>query len=106
AGKDGRVATYDVLEAVKSKQVELDKIKKEELPAELQKLDLKGQKEYLEKLDRKRAELRKEAVELDKKRTDYIQDELKKKGKDGKSAFDNQVLEILRKQAKKANIDY
>src|SRR5438270_11150 len=66
----------------------------------------KEQKAYLEKLDKKRAELRQKAVELDKKRTDYIQAELKKKGKDGKSAFDNQVLEILRKQAKKASINY
>jgi Mg-chelatase subunit ChlD len=105
-GKDGRVATYDLLDAVKAKEVELEKLKKEELPPELQKLTLKEQKEYLGKLDKKRDELRKRAVELDKKRTDYIKTELKKKGKDGKSAFDNQVLEILRKQAKKSNIDY
>ncbi len=105
-GKDGRVATYDLLDAVKAKEVELEKLKKDELPDELKKLSLKDQKAYLEKLDKKRAELRKKAVELDKKRTDYIQAELKKKGKDGKSAFDNQVLEILRKQAKKSNINY
>jgi|SRR5262245_58269022 len=105
-GKDGRVATYDLLDAVKAKEVDLAKLKKEELPDELKKLTLKEQKEYLDKLDKKRSDLQKKAVELDKKRTDFIQDELKKKGKDGKSAFDNQVLEVLRKQAKKSKIDY
>jgi Mg-chelatase subunit ChlD len=105
AGKDGRVATYDLLDAIKTRKVELEKLKKEELPPELQKLDLKGQKAYLEKLEKKRTELNKQAVELDKKRSEYIKKELEKKGK-GKDGFDNQVLEMLRKQAKKAHIDY
>ncbi len=105
-GKSGGVATYDLLDAVKAKKVELEKLKKEELPAEMRKMTLKEKKEHLEKLDKKRDGLRKEAVALDKKRTAFIQKELEKKGKDGKSAFDNQVLEMLRKQAKRSNIDY
>jgi Mg-chelatase subunit ChlD len=108
AGKDGKAAAYDLLDAVKSKEVHLEKLKKEELPRELQKLDLKGQKEYLEKLDRKRSELTREARELDQKRGDFIKKKLAdpKNKTGGKNAFDNQVLEILRKQARKANIDY
>ncbi len=90
--------------------MKLDKIKRDELPAEMQKMDPKQQKEYLDKLGKRRGELNKKALELDKKRGEYIKDELakkaKKEGKDGKDSFDNQVLESLRKQAKKHNIDY
>jgi len=70
----------------------------------VKKLDEKGRQEYLDKLDGERKKLSTEAVDLDKKRRDFISEEIKKKG--GKNAFDNQVLEMLRKQAKKSNIDY
>jgi hypothetical protein len=74
------------------------------LPQELRKLDDKGRQEYLDKLDGERKKLNTEAIGLDKKRREFIAEEIKKKG--GKNAFDNEVLEMLRKQAKKANIDY
>jgi Mg-chelatase subunit ChlD len=94
----------DLLDAVKSKKVKLEELKKDDLPPEMQKMDPKEQKEYLEKLDKKRTDLQKEALELDKKRTEYIAKELEKTK--GKSGFDMQVLEILRKQAKKMKIEY
>jgi hypothetical protein len=104
SGKDGKAAAYDLLDAIKNKEVELEKMPKEELPVELQKLDPKGRKEYLDKLAGERKKLTDEALNLDKKRQEHIASEIKKKG--GKNAFDNQVLEMLRKQAKKAKIDY
>jgi hypothetical protein len=110
AAKDGKAAAYDLLDAIKSGKVNLEKVKKDELPEAMQKMDLKQQKEYLDRLDKRRAELNKKAVELDKKRGEYIKEELaknaKKEGRDAKDSFDNQVLESLRKQAKKYDIDY
>ena len=104
------VAAYDLLDAVKSGKVKLDEVKKEELPEQMQKMNAKERKEYLERLEKRRAELNKKALELDKKRGEYIKEELakraKKEGKDAKDSFDNQVLESLRKQAKKYDIDY
>ena len=49
--------------------------------------------------------LNKEAAELDQKRGEYIKKELEKKGK-GKDSFDSNVLELLRKQAKRADVEY
>lgn len=104
------VAAYDLLDAVKSGKVKLDEVKKDELPEQMQKMNAKERKEYLEKLANRRAELNKKALELDKKRGEYIKEELAKRakneGKDAKDSFDNQVLESLRKQAKKYDIDY
>jgi hypothetical protein len=105
AAKDGKAAAYDLLDAVKTNKVKLEEVKKDELPAEMQKMDLKEQKAYLEKLDKRRAELNKKALELDKKRGEYIKEELAKK-KEGKDGFDSQVLETLRKQARKYDIAY
>jgi Mg-chelatase subunit ChlD len=106
ASKDGRAASYDLLDAVKSGKVKLEDLKKEELPAEMQKMSLTEQKEHLAKLEKQREELRKEALELDKKRSDFIQKKLDEDKKGGKDSFDNQVLEVLRNQAKKHHIDY
>jgi Mg-chelatase subunit ChlD len=106
AGKAGRVSTYDLLDAVKAGTVKLESLKEDELPAELKKLKPAERKEYLDKLEKRRAELGKEAVELDKKRAEFIAKKLKEEKKDGKDSFDTQVLETLRKQAKKHHIDY
>lgn len=110
AGKSGRVAAYDLLDAIKARKVKLEDLKKDELPEPLRKMDAKERKAYLDKLDKRRTELNKKALELDKKRAAYIKEELakkaKKEGKDAKDSFDNQVLETLRKQAKKYHIDY
>jgi hypothetical protein len=105
AGKSGRAASYDLLDAIKAKEVKLDDLKEGELPKELQKLTPKERQAYLDKLEKRRGELNKQARELDKKRSDFIQEKLKEK-KAGKDSFDNQVLEILRKQAKKHDIGY
>lgn len=110
AGNSNKVAAYDLLDNLNSGKVKLEDLKKDELPEQMRKMDRKEQKEYLEKLEKRRAELNKKAVDLDKKRGEYVKEELakraKKEGKDAKDSFDNQVLESLRKQAKKYDIDY
>ena len=103
--KGGTVATYDLADAVKDKRVKLEDLKKDELPKVMQKMTLKERKEYLAKVEKERAALRKEALDLDKKRAAYIAAELKKRG-GAKDSFDNQVLDSLRKQAKKHGISY
>jgi Mg-chelatase subunit ChlD len=105
AGKSGSVATYDLLDSIKAGKVKLEKIKKEELPPELQKLTLKEQKAYLDKLSARRAELTKKILDLDKKRAAYIKEKLAK-DKKGKDGFDQQVLTILQQQAKKHHIEF
>jgi hypothetical protein len=108
SGKSEKGATAgDLVDDVSDKKVDLKKVKEEELPDELKKLKTTKEREaYLEKVKAKRAALNKEARELDKKRTEYIQAELKKKKDGGKDSFDSNVLEMLRKQAKKHDIAY
>lgn len=106
AGKAGRVAAFDLLDDIRDGKVKLEQLKKEELPEELRNLTAEEQKAHLEKLQKRRAELAQEALELDKKRAEYIKQELARTKKDGKDAFDSQVIDTLQKQAAKFNIKY
>lgn len=107
AGKSGSTAKgYDLIDAIKNKEIKLEELKETDLPDDLRKLTVEQRKTYLDDLDKKRGQLQKEAVELDKKRQEYIKEELARTKKDGKDSFDNQVIEMLRKQAKRAKIDY
>lgn len=102
-----RGASYDLLENIKNGTVKLAEIKKEHLPPELKDLTLVQQKAFLDKLDKQRGELNLKARELDKKRSAFITqkqaEDLKNRGRD---SFDNQVLQILQRQAVRANIQY
>ncbi len=104
--KNDRAASYDLLDSIKQKKVKLEDLKKEELPEQMKKMTLDEQKKYLKDLEEKREKLRKECLELDKKRSAYITQEQKKQAGKGKAGFDGQVLEILRKQAAKNKIEY
>ena len=96
----------DLIESLREKKVDLGKIKDDELPDEVRKLKTpKEREEYVKKVEGNRTKLQKEALELDKKRGAHIAEEMKKKGK-GKDSFDSNVLEMLRKQAKKYDIGY
>lgn len=104
AGKGAAAPSFDLVEALKRKDVELEKLRKEELPKQLQGKSVEEQKKVIAEIEKKREQLSKEARELDQKRSEFIQAEIKKTGK--QDGFDSQVLEMLRKQAKKAGIDY
>ena len=102
------MAANDLLDDLKEGKKKLDEIKEAELPEELRKLTKDELAATMKKLQAERDALKKTALELDKKRMDFIAKksaEDKAKG-DQKDGFDSQVLEMLRKQADKANIKY
>jgi len=105
--KNSQVNSFDFLDNVKQGKLKLAEVKKEELPEELKKLKTdKERQEHLDKLEKKRVELNKEVLELDKKRNEYVVKKQAELAKKGKGAFDVQVLEVLRNQAKKCDIAY
>src|SRR5262249_31278572 len=67
--KNNQAAAYDLLDNIKQGKVKLEDIKKDDLPDELKKMTPEERKEHLEKLDKRRTELNKEAIDLDKKRS-------------------------------------
>lgn len=107
SGKSGATAAYDLLDSVKKGEVDLNKLSKEELPDELKNLNGEEKQTYLRKVDEKRQVLLQRAQELDKKRGEFI---TKKLAEDTKTrpqdSFDGQVLQILQRQAGRAEIRY
>ena len=99
--------SYDLLVNIKAKKVKLEELKKDELPPELQKLTLKEQKTYLEKIDKERQQLTQKAGELAKKRAAFIAQKQAEQTKNaGRDSFDNQVLQVLQRQAARVQIRY
>jgi len=98
---------YDLLTNIKNGTVKLESLKKEELPPELKNLKPVEQKAYLENLDRRRQVLSEKAIELDKKRNEFV---TKKQAGDVKNSardsFDGQVLNILQRQASRVELRY
>jgi hypothetical protein len=102
----GGINSYDLLSDLKAGKVKLDSLKDEELPEELRKLPKEKRQAYLDDLEKQRAKLREEARDLARKRDDFTKQKLAEEGKKAKEGFDLKVEELLRKQAKRAGIDY
>jgi len=102
--REGGGTSYDLITNIKNGTVKLDKLSMDELPPELRDLTLEQQKEYLEKVDKRRQELSKKALELDQKRNAFVSQKQKKDAKNrALDSFDNQVLNILQRQANRNN---
>jgi Mg-chelatase subunit ChlD len=103
----GAGGAYDLLESVKKGTVKLKELKKDELPPAMQKMTLAEQKTFLDNLDKRRAELNQQAVELGRKRGEFIAKKLAEDGKNrARDSFDGQVLTILQRQAARNGIHY
>src|SRR5262245_271796 len=102
----GLINSYDLLSDIKAGKVKLESLKDEELPEELRKLPKEKRQAYLDDLEKKRDKLREEARDLAKKRDEFTKKKLEEEGKKAKEGFDQKVEELLKKQAKKAGIDY
>lgn len=91
-------SSWDLVDRVKEDEKVLDKIKKDDLPKELQAKSKEELKTYINEKNSERSKLQKEISELAKKRQAYIDEETKKKGDDtgddlGK-AINQSVLEL------------
>jgi hypothetical protein len=102
----GRINSYDLLSDLKAGKCKLEDLKEEELPEDLRKLPKEKRQAYLDEIEKKREKLREEARDLAKKRDEFTRKKLEEEGKKAKEGFDLKVEELLRKQAKKAGIDY
>jgi Mg-chelatase subunit ChlD len=105
--RNNAATAYDLIQNLKDGKVKLADIKADELPEELKGKTLAEQKEIVAKIETRRADLSKQAIELDKKRGEFINKKLAEDEKSrARDSFDNQVLRILQTQAPRANIQY
>jgi von Willebrand factor type A domain-containing protein len=106
--KSGKLYTnsnWDLVDASQEKDFDLDKVKTEELPPEMQKMSPEERKAFVEKQAKRRAEIQAEINKLNVERQSYIAEEMKKQNLSEDKALDKAVKESLKKEAAKKNIE-
>jgi hypothetical protein len=97
----------DLVDAVKEGRVELDAVKKDELPASLRALPAAEREAHVKKKMEERAKLQQQVAQLSRDRDTWLRQEEERLAAAGKGdGFDQQVLEAIRTQAKTAGIAY
>jgi hypothetical protein len=92
---------WDLVDAMKSDKKVLNKVKEEDLPAEMKGMNKKEQIEYVEEKSEERKEIQSKINELNKKRQVFIAE--KKKVDGNELTLDKVMLKAVRKQAEAKN---
>jgi hypothetical protein len=93
----------DLIDDVKSGRVQLDSLKKEELPTELRGLDKAQQKAAIEKQSAERAKIQARLDNLVRQRGEYVRhEEEKRKAEGAAEGFDGEVMNAVKAQAASA----
>ncbi|MBS1563642.1 MAG: VWA domain-containing protein [Bacteroidetes bacterium] len=105
AGKETYYGEKELVEKYKSKAIDLKSIKAEELPDEMKNMTAEQQRQFIEEKSAKRDSLGKALQKLTLQRQEYIDQDLKKRGKGvADSSFSNQIYQSIKKQAEKKKI--
>lgn len=97
----------DLIDALSSKEVDLDEITEDELPEEMQTMSEPERESYLRGKSKERNEIKSKIKELSKSRDAYIAEASRKRIAGGEvGAFDDSLLETIRAQAAKKGIVY
>jgi len=92
-------SSWDLVDAMRDKKVDLGKLKKEELPEKLRALDKDELKKCIEAAAKNRVAIQSEIAALNEKRKDYVETELAKQAADGEKTLDQVMVETTRAQA-------
>jgi hypothetical protein len=101
---DGRMSSYDLIDAIKDDKVRLESLRDEELPDEMKNMSLKDKKKYIEQKQKERDKIMQRIEELSVKRSSYVENKLREAPV--QDSFDEAVASIIEKQALKKGISY
>lgn len=96
----------ELVQDIADGKVELDELREEELPPELQGLMAEERREYVEQKAGERKALQAKINEVAEKRAEFVRAELERLGGGEQDAFDQKVIEALRAQAARVGIRY
>jgi len=97
----------ELLDSLASGKLKIESLKKDQLPAEMQKLGDKDLKAEIEKKQKERTELQTEIQQLSKTRDAYIAQEQKRLAAGDKAdSFDQKVADMIHAEAAKKGIQY
>jgi hypothetical protein len=91
--------SWDLVDAMRERKLDLAKIPTAELPVELRSLTPEAQNEFIKKAAVQRADIQSQIIELNRKRESYVAAELKKQATSGGKTLDQVLVETTRGQA-------
>lgn len=97
--------SWDLVDAIDAKKVELEEIKEEELPEKLRNMSPEERKTYIEEQKKERAKIQKRIQELNEQRKKYIAKEMKKLQQHG-NTLGSAIIRAIRDQAGKKNFTF
>jgi hypothetical protein len=97
-------ASWDLVDAYKGKNVEVEKLTAEELPAEMQKMNPEERKAYVEKNAKERSELQAKINQLNREREQYVAQKMKAVA--GTNTLDSVMVSAIREQSAKRNFKF
>jgi hypothetical protein len=98
--------TWDLVDASQQKDFDIVKVKKEQLPKEMQSMTTEEKKAYVAKKTEERNIINNNIKELNTKRMKYIAEKKKEVGGQEKSSLDLAMLKAIREQAKTKNFTF
>ena len=101
-----RNSNRDLVDTLKEDDALLGKVKKEELPEELQNMTVANRKKYVKEMSAKRAEVQKELKKISEERAAYVAKERKRLAEDkGEATLGDAVVAAIQKQLTKAGFE-
>jgi len=92
-------SSWDLVDAMREKKVDLSTLKKDQLPKEYQGLSKGELKQRVDAAAKKRAEIQAEIAQLNEQRKTYVEAERKKQADQGEKTLDQVMVETTREQA-------
>lgn len=92
-------SSWDLVDAMRDKKVDLASIPKEELPADMRDLNSEARTAYIEKATKDRAAIQTQIIELNRQREAFVSEQLKKQATPTSQTLDEALVEATRIQA-------
>jgi len=96
---------WDLIDAIRAKQIDLGQIKREELPENMQAMDAEERKAYVESQAKQREELQVRIQHLNEQRKKYVAEELKNRQGE-EQTLGSAIKEAIRTQARKKHYTF
>lgn len=106
ASKNYVNSNWDLVDALKEKEVNLADIPKEDLPENMREMKPEERIAYVEGASKQRIEIQKKIANLSAERDEFIQNEQTKQAKEGEKTLDQAIVETTKEQASKLGYSF
>ncbi|MFT6576525.1 MAG: hypothetical protein ACJA16_004734 [Akkermansiaceae bacterium] len=106
ASKNYWNASWDLVDASKEKTFDWSKVKDEDLPAEMRKLDLEGRKKFVARKETERGAVQKKIQALNEARKEFVAEKRRESAVSGEETLDVAVTKTVRDQASKKGYQF